>query len=257
MTLETNVSVKIVQISDPHLYENDSRLLHGINTYQSLRDVLMSIVGEEYPLDCLIVTGDLVQDESAEGYLRLRTMLAETGVTSYVIPGNHDSPELMTMLLSSQEEIGVRWVERLCIGSWQFLFLDSHVEGQVAGCLDEVSLGRLEHALAESNLPTAIFVHHPPLAVGSLWLDKIGLQNASEFLAVLERHSNVKVVVNGHIHQAFEFVDERGVSFYGSPSTCVQFKPKSDCFAVDDMKPGWRVFHFHDDGRVESTVRYL
>ncbi len=251
------MGVTIVQISDPHLYGDDSLLLHGVSTNQSLRDILVSIAGEGYSPDCLVVTGDLVQDESAEGYSRLRTMLTETGMTSYVIPGNHDNPELMRMFLSSKDEGEVRWVEQVCIGRWQFLFLNSRVAGQVAGCLTSASLKWLTSTLKESNLPTAIFLHHPPLAVGSLWLDKIGLQNAKEFLAVLKKHPNVKAVVNGHIHQAFEFVDEQGVGFYGSPSTCVQFKPKSDLFAVDDMSPGWRVFYFSDEGRVESNVRYL
>ena len=38
------------------------------------------------------------------------------------------------------------------------------------------------------------------------------------------------------------------------PSTCVQFKPGSEDFAVDDAAPGYRWFDLHADGRIETAV---
>jgi Icc protein len=38
------------------------------------------------------------------------------------------------------------------------------------------------------------------------------------------------------------------------PSTCIQFKPLSDGFALDESGPGWRYLTLHPDGRVASQV---
>jgi Icc protein len=38
------------------------------------------------------------------------------------------------------------------------------------------------------------------------------------------------------------------------PSTCVQFKPLSKDFAIDDVAPGYRWLDLYPDGRVETAV---
>ena len=38
------------------------------------------------------------------------------------------------------------------------------------------------------------------------------------------------------------------------PSTCVQFKPHSKDFAVDDVAPGYRWLDLHEDGRIDTEV---
>ena len=43
-------------------------------------------------------------------------------------------------------------------------------------------------------------------------------------MTLINQFSNVKAVLSGHVHQAFDVV-EQGVRYLTSPSTCVQFKP--------------------------------
>jgi Icc protein len=70
---------------------------------------------------------------------------------------------------------------------------------------------------------------------------------------LLNRYSNVKVVLWGHVHQAFDQLMQ-GIRWLAAPSTCVQFTPHSDDFAVDDQAPGYRWLRLYDDGQLETGV---
>ncbi len=118
-------------------------------------------------------------------------------------------------------------------------------------------LARLEAALASfGERPVLVCLHHPPLPVGSAWLDGVGLRNASEFLAVIERHPTVRVVLGGHVHQSFEQV-HRGVLVLATPSTCAQFTPLTERCVMDLKPPGYRWLTLLPDGTVQTEVRWL
>ncbi len=109
------------------------------------------------------------------------------------------------------------------VGSWHFLLLTYWIPKQVHNQLSQASLDWLEQQLQLIDKPTLVALHHPPCPINSDWMERIKLQNPDEFFAVIERYSQVKLVVFGYIHQAFEG-ERRGVQYLGSPSTCVQFK---------------------------------
>ena len=95
-----------------------------------------------------------------------------------------------------------------------------------------------------------------PAAVGSAWLDAIGLADAAAFWNIVDRHPQVKGVLWGHAHQAF--AGRRGnVKLLGTPSTCLQFLPQSDDFAIDTRGPGWRWLELRDDGTLDSAVEWV
>jgi Icc protein len=48
-----------------------------------------------------------------------------------------------------------------------------------------------------------------------------------------------------------------GLRIIATPSTCSQFKPGSDDFAVDDTPPAWRTLALHADGRLDTTLNWL
>ena len=67
--------VKLLQITDPHLFKDTSKDLLGINTHESFSQVLKEIQLEPFEYDVVLATGDLVQDSSDEGYLRFVEMV--------------------------------------------------------------------------------------------------------------------------------------------------------------------------------------
>ena len=48
-----------------------------------------------------------------------------------------------------------------------------------------------------------------------------------------------------------------GVRILGTPSTCRQFKPHSDDFAVDDKPPAYRRISLHENGDVETELIWV
>lgn len=101
-----------------------------------------------------------------------------------------------------------------------------------------------------------ISVHHHVLPVASAWLDEHILKNNTRLIDLISRFDNVKAVLSGHVHQAFD-VKMNGVRYITSPSTCVQFKPCSDDFAVDDKPPGYRHLVLHKSGKITTKVERI
>jgi Icc protein len=92
--------------------------------------------------------------------------------------------------------------------------------------------------------------------MGSRWLDGLGLRNADTFFEILDQFSQVRGVLWGHVHQASDR-HRKGVRLMSSPSTCAQFLPNSDDFALDVRSPGFRWLDLNDNGRIDTEVVWL
>ena len=86
--------VRLLQISDPHLFADPGGTHRGQNTLRSLRAVLDHARGQT-PADAVLVTGDTVQDESREGYHLFKRCFAGWRVPVLCLPGNHDNTAVM------------------------------------------------------------------------------------------------------------------------------------------------------------------
>lgn len=247
-------SVQLLQVTDPHLFGDPSRELYGVNTTESLQRVLESALASGPAPDAVLVTGDIGDDLSAAAYGQFRRALAGCGAPVFCLPGNHDDPALMARMLDGD---GIQFCGHARLGAWGLLMLDTHLPGAAAGRVADVELERLEAGLgAMAGLPVLIALHHPALPVGSPWLDAVGLENAARVLEVIDRHSQVRVVVAGHVHQ--EFAARRGtVDYYTTPSTCAQFTPRTPRCVMDHRPPGFRWLTLHPDGSHATQVGWL
>jgi 3',5'-cyclic-AMP phosphodiesterase len=242
--------LRVVQISDTHLFADPSRELLGISTFASLAVVLNTVQQLQPRPDLLLLTGDLSQDESPKSYERLRDLIAPLNIPAYWIPGNHDQPLLMQDILCTSPLSTNKVFQQ---GGWNFILLSSMLPGEVHGELSVENLNWLDQQLQRSELPTLVALHHPPCPIGSAWIDPLGLHQPDLFYAVLDRYPQVKLVIFGHIHQHFEQM-RSGVRYLGCPSTCVQFKPQSPDFAIDEARPGFRLFTLSTDGTCAVQV---
>lgn len=241
--------VNIIQISDTHIQSDPAATFDEVDTAASLTAVMTHIRQYERP-DLMLLTGDLVHEPDNISYARLNQLLTPAQADIYAIPGNHDDPELMQATLSSP----VRHERDLAVDHWRILLLNTWLEGEHAGHLPERELCWLEARLAEQPvINTLIALHHPPVSIGSSWMDAMGLRNADELLAILDQYSQVKCVIWGHIHQVFE-AERDGMKLLSCPSTCVQFKPGSNSYAKDHRQPGYRRLVLLDNGDIETEV---
>ena len=237
----------LVQITDSHLYGDGERGLYGLNSYRALSEVV-ALAARRQPAFALL-SGDLVHDETRQGYELLKRAIAPLGCPAHAIPGNHDDLKLMCQVLDCGKTIRH--------GGWQIILLNSQVAGEVGGCLGQGELEFLEQALTQfPEYASLICMHHQPLPIGSQWLDRIGLKNGEALFDIVDRHSQVKALVWGHVHQAFDG-QRNGVRLLATPSTCIQFKPGADDFALDDLAPGYRWFRLFEDGEMETGIERL
>ncbi len=253
MTAADNSTIRLVQITDPHLYKHQDGKLLGLTTAESFSAVVDS-VRTLPPQDLMLVTGDISQDGTAESYQRLCAGIADLPYPAFWIPGNHDEMPLM-----AQHLVGANMHadKRIVIGQWQIVLLNSAVPHRVYGKLQQDQLDLLKAAITEyPQHHLLVVLHHHPVKIDCFWLDTIGLNNADAMFAVLNQHKGVKAVLWGHIHQAFDEV-QNNVRLIATPSTCVQFKPHSVEFQADNESPGYRTLQLKPDGRIDTEVQRI
>src|SRR5699024_220976 len=85
-------SLRVLQVTDTHLFADLSGQLAGIDTERSYAEVMEKVLGEFWPVDLILVTGDLMHDGSESGYRRFKSQFEDLAVRTLVIPGNHDDP---------------------------------------------------------------------------------------------------------------------------------------------------------------------
>lgn len=248
-------TARLLHVTDPHLFADVSRTLYGVQTAESFRRVLASALGpQELRPHAILATGDIADDHTAGAYDNFRRMLEPHGLPVYCVPGNHDEPPLMSELVDDR---GFQFGGTTTFGAWGAVFVDTHVRGRPEGRVSSVELDRLRVALEEfAPRPVLVCLHHPPLPVGSAWLDGVGLRNAPEMLDVVDAFDHVRVVLGGHVHQAFE-QRRRGKLFLATPSTCAQFTPRTERCVMDLKPPGYRWLELHPDGTCVTEVRWL
>ena len=248
-----NRPLRVLQLTDSHLFGDPERLLMGMNTRATLDAVLDFVQAEAgWPPDLILATGDLAQDASPGAYHHLRGRLEALGVPTFYLPGNHDDPDTMRANLPGRyvfDDVILR------LGRWTIILLDTTVRGAVGGRLSAAELDRLETQLSNASEGSVLIaMHHPPANLGSAWIDAFGLDNPADFYAVIDRHPQVRAVCCGHVHQVF-VEQRRGVSIVTSPSTCFQFKPGSASFALDEAMPGYRTLTLYPHGRIDTHVQ--
>jgi len=248
-----NAGLKIVQLTDTHLFADMQGEMKGCQTARSLQTVLQAVAQRQPRPDLLLLTGDLSQDETEDSYRLLLRLISPLGIPALWLPGNHDQAiALMEQVLSVFPMSPQKCVQQ---GGWNLILLNSSQWNEVSGRLSDDSLRWLDDRLRQfAHLPTLIALHHPPLAIGSAWMDAIGLQNRESLFAVLDQHPQVKLVVFGHIHQEFDQT-RWGVRYLGTPSTCIQFAPNIDDFSIDSTRqPGFREILLHPAGHCDTQV---
>jgi len=246
-------AVRLVHFTDPHLYGSESESLRGIATLPALNAAIAQARARDWPPDAVLVTGDLVQDDPG-GYTHFRRVFGALGLPVLCLPGNHDEPQAMRRELSREPFVLGGCVD---FPRWRIVLLDSCLPGSAAGALSAAALAGLHEALATAgSRHCLVCLHHHPVPMGSRWLDRVGLGNAAEFLHAIDTHSNVRAIVWGHVHQNYDAL-RKGVRLLATPSTCAQFLPNADDFALDPRPPGYRTLELRADGSLLTEVVWV
>ncbi|WP_189467557.1 phosphodiesterase [Litchfieldella qijiaojingensis] len=227
--------MRLIQITDCHLHADpEARSRVGVPLRQ-----LQAVVAhaQRQRPDVVLVTGDVSEDETPASYRHAVETFASMECPWFWLPGNHDHPQFM----AEQREI----LDDIDLGDWRLLVLDTQVNGQPHGELGQAQLQTLAGRLEEDERPTLLAMHHPPLEIGSAWMDAIGLHDREALWQTLAAYRQVRAIVCGHIHQAFAShysLEDGEIAVYGTPSSSDQFLGGSPEFAIDEAsRPGYRI----------------
>ena len=245
------MSLKVLQLTDLHLFADETQTLQGINTEQSFQHVLTSVAQESQQPDLVLLSGDLTQQAEAEAYQRLVKHCKAFSCPVYALPGNHDDVDLINLEFN---ETKIETEKSIIMAGWHIVTLNSVIAGRTEGHLAESELAFLQKALqSKSTLPTLIVLHHhTQLVNGSM--DKVMLRNSLEFNTLIKGYPQVKVVLYGHVHQVYDQTIN-GIRYLASPSTCYQIEENNNEFKCDiDSKPGYRWLTLNDDGTIATNI---
>jgi len=244
---------ELLQITDTHIFADEKDTFDDVDTRASLSEVLNLARDNDWPVDAILATGDLVHDARTIAYERWLEVFTSIEEPVFCLPGNHDSPSLMHKLLNTKNVHTSKSIE---IGTWLIIMLDSFLLNTHAGQLQQDELDLLDTLLEENqDKNVLVCLHHPPVKIGSDWMDSMRLNNPQDFFQVLDKYHHVKAVLWGHIHQEFK-VERNGVCLMASPSTCVQFMPGSGEYRRDGRAAGYRYLKLQSSGEIETyTLR--
>lgn len=254
--------MRLLQLSDVHLLADPDGRYRQRVPHKQLEAALHRAAGLEH--DLLVISGDLCQDESWQGYARLRDLLAATrrwgpGRTPVaLLPGNHDHPGLLRAALGRQATLAP---SQLSLEGGRVVLLNSHRAGWTGGWIGTRQLGWLTGLLEAGPLiPTLVVVHHPPVAIGDREMDAIGLQDGPELVERLARVPGLRAVLFGHVHQHWQgWLPGRPdglepVALLGCPSTLCPFGPVQPCPLGRAGDPGGRLLKLDPAGGLEQTL---
>ena len=251
MKKHENKPLRVVQISDSHLFATTEGCLLGLNTEESLTLVLAKVAQEQPSIDVILATGDIAQDASEVAYTRFQQHLEQFNAPNYWLQGNHDITQPILNTLNNKSHLSPCVIKQ---GAWHIIMLNSSVEHEVPGKFKSEELVFLQQALQNSqDAHVMVCLHHHPVPMECKWLDNQVVRNAAEFWQVIDQFSHIKAIIWGHVHQESDQL-RKGVRLLSVPSTCVQFKPLSDDFAIDDLSPGYRWFDLYPNGDIVTQV---
>ena len=242
---------RIAQVSDIHI-SPDSLCRFDVDTRERFINVVKDI--ESSLPDLIVITGDIAYKYSEkESYLWLKNFLREKSLNIIFIPGNHDSPKLISEIFSLTNCLknGEMYFE-LHAEEFILLFLDTSTE-----VLTEKQLKYIKET-DESwrGKKVILFVHHPLFLCDCKFMDaSYPLRNIPEVEKVLFSCKNIKAIFSGHYHIEIE-KGFKNITQYITPATVFQLPPEFDHYHPDISKYGWREIVLTGN-ELKSEVHYL
>ncbi|STY29825.1 3',5'-cyclic adenosine monophosphate phosphodiesterase CpdA [Legionella wadsworthii] len=245
--------LKIIQLTDLHLFQDDSRLFE-IYPDQTFQTVIKNAQEDLADADAVFLTGDLSQDETMKSYEIIANSLKDFNHKIFWIPGNHDSIANMKSVFHQKNHFVS---EKLFLTEiWDFVFLNTKKEGVEFGLLEEKEFEFLACELKKKRTkPIAIVMHHHPIEVSTPLIDKYILQNKEEFFSII-KWSRVHLIICGHVHNDYS-LHYHNIHIETSPATSIQFKKGAIKLELE-KQIGYKIYYFsQNDYMCQTKIWHL
>jgi len=253
----------IAHISDLHIAGWEKKAYGIAPTAENLAccvDHINQLVPEP---DLVLVTGDITYSGLVEEAERAASILGQLQYPFYVIPGNHDVRSTLWSVFGGQAcpSMNQGFTNYVIEGyPVRLIGIDSTVPGEPGGEICKVRAAWLDERLSEAKeQPTVIFMHHPPVKCGVLETDVDGFVGADRFRDIVEKYSNIKSILCGHIHLQ---------AHVGWQGTVISIAPSMGIPLVLDLTmehpsqftldvPGYQLHYWSPDKNLVSHTIYV
>lgn len=240
--ISKNGTVKVIQISDTHLFTNDELEIFGIKSNKKFQDIIDKILIEDIAdTDMIFLTGDISQDQTKQSYQKAIYSLTKLDIPIYWIPGNHDNVHQMESVFKNDKNF-IR-TNNLKFLKWHFIFINTKIDGADEGYLSTFELQMLKNEMSvlPDNRKIAIVMHHHPAEVGTPLIDNYILKNRNEFWDVITG-TKVELIICGHVHGDYKF-KYNDIMIESAPATCLQWQQGTNDLKIDS-RIGYKIYHF-------------
>lgn len=194
----------IAQVTDPHIKVEGRLAYRKVDTAANLRRCVHHLLGLQKRPDLVLMTGDLTDFGRPDEYRLLRKLIAPLDMPVYVIPGNHDERENLREAFKDHPYLPRSGDLSYVIEDYpvRMIGLDTTIPGKPGGELCTDRLAWLDGQLKDRpDLPTLIFMHHPPIVTGIQHMDVQNCKNGDALGRLLTRHRQVFQILCGHVHR--------------------------------------------------------
>jgi 3',5'-cyclic AMP phosphodiesterase CpdA len=193
----------LIQITDTHILPPGEVLYDEVDTAHHLRETVKLINLVRPVPDVVMITGDLVERADNVSYAHFIELIEPLQMPTYVLPGNHDDPRLMSEVFAATPYFpaaGDTFQYTVEDFPFRILALNSRAEGTELPEFDERRLAWLEQELCKPDKPVLIALHHPPMKTGIELIDMGGSAWYQGLESLLAEHDHVKLIICGHCH---------------------------------------------------------
>lgn len=250
----------IAQLSDPHVRPNGQLYQGVVDSNGRFAEAITHIVALDTRPDLVLITGDLVDTGHPLEYRAIREILAALPIPYLVIPGNHDDRDNLRAAFADHDYLPQDGPLHYCVDDHpiRIIGVDSTIPGEHHGHIDQAGLDWLAETFAqEPDKPTIVMLHHPPFVCGIPYLDEYRYFDEPSLQAVIQRSTNIEIVLCGHVHRPMVKRWANTV-VCACPSTATQIDLSLAATAAPSSHDGPRAYMLHSwderAGLVSHTV---
>ena len=202
----------LVQISDTHIIDPSNKPSKvAENRIDNLENCVSNILKLETKPNALIHTGDVSHNGSVEEYQLFLNIIKKLNIPIFYTPGNRDNRKNLTSIFThsylTDAEKGI-FIYSSNFAKFRLVSFDTSCDRNNQGEITIEKLSIFSKILnKERNIPTVIFMHHPPFNI-SLSSSKIIEFNSQDLLPkfrkILSSNNNIVGLFCGHIHRNFK-----------------------------------------------------
>ncbi|MEM9088008.1 MAG: phosphodiesterase [Cyanobacteria bacterium P01_F01_bin.53] len=251
----------VAHISDLHVMVAGERAYGVVDTNPLVARAIAHIT--KLSPDILVITGDLVHNVQLAEYEVLKAMLSPLTMPVYLLPGNHDSRELIREVFHEHIYLPPAGHLQYTVDGYplRMIMLDTNVPGEGRGELDAERLAWLEQQLSEHpEQPTLLFMHHPPFTTGIELMDGFGLTGHEALAAIVKKYNCIERIGCGHIHRPIQ-TRWAGTLAYtvSSPvhQVSLEFSQAAEASTFTMEPPAYQLHLWQGDRGLVSHTQYI